>query len=92
MTTGGTSEFPAELDYDPENTPAWVADATDAAYYLGNLRKLRRHCLLSQNDLSALSGVSRQTIIHLEGMRRPARLDTMRRLARTLRVQPGDLL
>jgi transcriptional regulator with XRE-family HTH domain len=59
---------------------------------LPHLRAIRRSRYLTQERLSALSGVSRESIYRLEGGRRGAMPDTMRKLARALWVSPEDLI
>jgi len=60
--------------------------------YLPYLADLRRTRGLTQERLSALSGVSRESIYRLEGGRRGALPDTMWKLALALRVSPEDLI
>ena len=60
--------------------------------YLPYLADLRRSRGLTQEHLSALSGVSRESIYRLEGGKRGAMPDTMCKLARALWVSPEDLI
>jgi transcriptional regulator with XRE-family HTH domain len=60
--------------------------------YLPYLADLRRTRGLTQERLSALSGVSRESIYRLEGRRRGAMPDTLWKLARALWVSPEDLI
>jgi len=60
--------------------------------YLPYLRAVRTSRMLSQQRLSALSGVSRESIYRLEGGRRGAMPDTLWKLARALWVSPEDLI
>jgi transcriptional regulator with XRE-family HTH domain len=60
--------------------------------YLPYLASLRRTRGLTQERLSALSGVSRESIYRLEGGRRGAMPDTLCKLARALWVSPEDLI
>ena len=60
--------------------------------YLPYLADLRRTRGLTQERLSALSGVSRESIYRLEGGRRGAMPDTLGKLARALWVDPEDLI
>jgi transcriptional regulator with XRE-family HTH domain len=59
---------------------------------VSGLRAIRLSAALSQSELGTLSGVSRETIYRLEGGRRTAHPRTIRRLAETLGVPPGDLM
>lgn len=54
------------------------------------LQDVRRKRALSQKELAALSGVSRTTIIKIEGGR-PAWPITVRKLAKALKVDPSEL-
>ncbi len=56
-----------------------------------NLKAVRRRRGLVQEDLAALSGVSRSTIAELEAGRRKARAATIRALANALRSKPERL-
>jgi DNA-binding XRE family transcriptional regulator len=58
---------------------------------LPHLRAIRRSRMLTQEHLSALSGVSRERIYRLEGGRRGALPDTLWNLALTLGVSPEEL-
>jgi transcriptional regulator with XRE-family HTH domain len=60
--------------------------------YLPYLADLRRTRGLTQERLSALSGVSRESIYRLEGGRRGAMPDTLWKLALALGVSPEDLI
>ncbi len=57
---------------------------------LPRLREQRERRALSQKELSILSGLSRTSIIKLEGGRN-AWPSTVRKLAKALRVKPEDL-
>lgn len=57
---------------------------------LPRLREQRQKRALSQDELARLSGVSRTTIIKLEGGRN-AWPSTQRKLAQALRVKPTEL-
>ncbi len=57
-----------------------------------SLRRVREGKFLSQQDLAALSGVSRVTISRLENGAEEARFVTLRRLAQALEVEPGELV
>ena len=59
---------------------------------LPHLRAIRRSRMLTQERLSVLSGVGRETIYRLEGGRRGAMPDTLWKLALALRVSPEDLI
>ena len=52
----------------------------------------RRRRALTQEELAAISRVSRPTIAALETGQRPAYLSTQRKLARALRVDPAELV
>ena len=56
------------------------------------LRGIRRSRYLTQERLSALSGVSSESIYRLEGGRRGAMPDTLGKLARALWVSPEHLI
>jgi len=58
---------------------------------LSNLRAVRERRALSQVELARLARVTQSTLSHLEAGR-PAMPSTTRKLARALRVQPGDLI
>jgi transcriptional regulator with XRE-family HTH domain len=57
-----------------------------------NLRETRRRAGVSQDDLARVSGVDRTAISTYERGRREPNLRTIVRLARALRVRPGELL
>jgi transcriptional regulator with XRE-family HTH domain len=57
-----------------------------------NLRSVRTERGLSQEGLSALSGLHRTEVSLLERAAREPRLSTIVRLARALGVRPADLL
>jgi transcriptional regulator with XRE-family HTH domain len=59
---------------------------------LPHLRAIRKSRMLSQERLSALSGVSRESIYRLESGRRGAMPDTLWRLALALGVDPEELV
>jgi transcriptional regulator with XRE-family HTH domain len=58
---------------------------------LPHLRTIRTSRMLTQERLSKLSGVSRESIYRLEGGRRGALPDTLWKLALTLGVSPEEL-
>jgi transcriptional regulator with XRE-family HTH domain len=60
--------------------------------YLPHLQAIRRSRYLTQERLSALSGVSRESIYRLEGGKRGAMPHTLGKLARALWVSPEDLI
>jgi DNA-binding XRE family transcriptional regulator len=60
-------------------------------YSLPRLTEHRRRRALTQHELTALSGVSRDTIAKLETTGRRATPETARKLARALKVKPEDL-
>ena len=59
--------------------------------HLMNLRARRKRRGLVQEDLSALTGISRSTIAELETGRRRARPATAAKLAQALRTTPDKL-
>jgi transcriptional regulator with XRE-family HTH domain len=59
---------------------------------LYRLAEERRRSRLTQHELAKLSGVSRPTIAAVERGYRGARMSTIRKLARVLKVNPEDLL
>ncbi len=56
------------------------------------LRQARRDQALSQQDLSAASGVAQATLSDLERGKRGARASTVRKLAAALGVEPKTLM
>jgi transcriptional regulator with XRE-family HTH domain len=58
---------------------------------LTNLKARRKRRGLTQEDLAALTGISRSTIAELEGGRRKARPATTTKLAAALRTKPEKL-
>jgi len=58
----------------------------------GRLRRARRGRALSQQDLSAATGVAQATLSDLERGKRGARASTLRKLAEALGVEPRDLM
>jgi transcriptional regulator with XRE-family HTH domain len=58
---------------------------------MATLKELRRRAPMTQAELSAASGVSRQTISEIENGHGDTRPSTVRRLAKALRVKPQDL-
>ncbi len=59
---------------------------------LTRLKEERRRSRLTQEELARLSGVSRDAIARLETTDRRAKPETLRKLARVLKVKPGDLV
>ncbi|MBA2535133.1 MAG: helix-turn-helix transcriptional regulator [Rubrobacter sp.] len=55
------------------------------------LRGLRRRRVMSISDLSEVSGVHRNTIHRIE-QGKPAYTTTIRKLAKALEVEPGELV
>ena len=55
------------------------------------LRELRRRRVMSISDLSEVSGVHRNTIHRIE-QGKPAYTTTIRKLAKALEVEPGELV
>ncbi len=58
----------------------------------GRLRRARRDRALSQQDLSAATGVAQATLSDLERGKRGARASTVRKLAAALGVEPKELM
>jgi transcriptional regulator with XRE-family HTH domain len=58
---------------------------------MGRLRELREEAVLTVRELSALSGVSEDTITKIENGHRNARPSTVRKLAAALGVEPREL-
>jgi len=56
------------------------------------LRRARRDRALSQQDLSAATGVAQATLSDLERGKRGARVSTVRKLAEVLGVEPRELM
>ncbi len=56
------------------------------------LRRIRESKFMTQAELSQKSGVSRVTIVRLEGGGEDARFSTIRKLAHALDVEPGQLV
>jgi transcriptional regulator with XRE-family HTH domain len=56
------------------------------------LRRARRDRALSQQDLSAATGVAQATLSDLERGKRGARASTVRKLAEALGVEPRELM
>ena len=59
---------------------------------LNSLRRLREAAGLTQQDLAKLTGLTTATISYAETGRVDPSLDTIKRLAEALGVQPGALL
>lgn len=58
---------------------------------LGRLREERKRSRLTQEELAILSGVARVSIARLETGATRAKPETARKLAKALKVAPGDL-
>jgi len=56
------------------------------------LREERKRSRLTQEELALISGVARVTIARLETGAAKAKPETTRKLARALKVDPGDLV
>jgi transcriptional regulator with XRE-family HTH domain len=59
---------------------------------LRNLKKIRQNYPLTVRELEAKSGVAANSISNLENLKRPARPNTIRRLAAALGVEPKELI
>ena len=57
-----------------------------------NLRRLRIERGLSQEELAHLTGIDRTYVSHLERLRYNPTLDMVERLAKSLNVEPLELL
>lgn len=66
--------------------------ATCPAHCPGGGCDLRVAAELSQEDLAFAAGLHRTAISHIEQASRSAKLETIEKLARALRVQPADLM
>ena len=55
------------------------------------LRRRRQEAALTQVELSQLAGLTEVTIVRLEAGH-PARMSTIRKIARALKVKPADLM
>lgn len=60
--------------------------------YLPSMRYWRIEADITQRDLAARAGLSRETVIALETGRKPAKLTTRQRIAAVLGIQPGLLV
>jgi len=58
---------------------------------LSRLRAIRERKALTQDELADMAGVSRQTIVKIEGGLEP-RPPTVRKIASALGVEPSDLM
>ncbi len=56
------------------------------------LRRLRRNRLLTQHGLAERAGVSHVTIARIETGQVEPRIDTLRKLAKALDIEPTELL
>ncbi len=56
------------------------------------LKAARQRAMVSQEELSRMTGIGRATISNLENEERTAQPRTVRRLAEALGVEPVDLL
>jgi transcriptional regulator with XRE-family HTH domain len=59
---------------------------------VNKLKRLRKKRVMSIEDLSAESGVHRNTISRIENGRSEAHTSTIRKLAQALRVDPSELV
>ena len=60
--------------------------------YLRGLREAREKALLTQDELSAKSGVTVSTISRIENGLQAARISTIRKLAEAVAANPNDLI
>jgi transcriptional regulator with XRE-family HTH domain len=58
---------------------------------MATLKELRESRDLAQRDLALLAGMAESTIVDLEKRRRHPRPSTRRKLARALKVRPGEI-
>jgi len=56
------------------------------------LKRIRKERLLTQHELSRMTGVAQDTISQLETGKREARPLTIRKLAEALSVEPHELM
>jgi HTH-type transcriptional regulator, competence development regulator len=56
------------------------------------LKAARQRAMISQEELSRITGIGRATISNLENEERTAQPRTVRRLAEALGIEPMDLL
>jgi transcriptional regulator with XRE-family HTH domain len=56
------------------------------------LKRIRKERLLTQHELSRMTGVAQDTISQLETGKREARPLTIRKLAEALSVEPRELM
>jgi HTH-type transcriptional regulator, competence development regulator len=56
------------------------------------LKEARQRAMISQEELSRMTGIGRATISNLENEERSAQPRTIRRLAEALGVEPRNLL
>ncbi len=56
------------------------------------LRRLRKERLLTQQELSRMTGVAQDSISQLETSKREAQPGTIRKLAEALGVEPKELM
>jgi transcriptional regulator with XRE-family HTH domain len=66
-------------------------DTLPTVVRLTRLRALRERKALTQDELAEIAGVSRQTVLKIEGGLEP-RPPTIRKLAKALGVEPADLM
>jgi transcriptional regulator with XRE-family HTH domain len=57
-----------------------------------NLRNARRELGMSQEQVAYLSGVHATEVSRIEGGKRDPRVSTVERLARAVKMKPGELL
>ena len=58
---------------------------------MNKLKTLRESHFLSQEDLAKISNMTVSTINRLENGKQKPRLTTIRKLAKALKVKPGDI-
>ena len=87
----------AELAKAYNVSPGWLIEGDTAVCArcthrdVIRLRELRLVKYITQRELAALSGVSLATIVRLVQGRQPPRISTVRKLAKVLEVEPGEL-
>lgn len=72
-----------------QSTPPWVFQARKRVGY--RVRALREERGLTQEQLSALTGIDRKTINRIERASYGTSIDKLLLIARALRVPPGAL-
>lgn len=72
--------------------PASVPKSSYVKAFGLQVRAIREQRGLSQEALAAAAGLHRTAVTHIEGATRSATIETVRKLATALGIQPGALL